>query len=160
MSEISDRYRRLSQAFADTVAAVPDDRWENPSPCEDWTARDVVRHVVQTPGIFWGMIGREYPEPPSVDVHRHVGRYERASVMAEVLLRDGQGVLRQTVTGPLAELLPDPTHEFVMVPVDETGDLFVVREPESLTWIPVTFYSLPTGEKYLHVGVRATPKVG
>jgi dipeptidyl aminopeptidase/acylaminoacyl peptidase/CubicO group peptidase (beta-lactamase class C family) len=99
-------------------------------------------------------------EPPVVDVQRHVGRYERASVMAEVLVQDGQGVLRQTVTGPLAELLPDPTHEFEMVPVDETGDLFVVREPESLTWIPVTFYSLPTGEKYLHVGVRATPKVG
>jgi hypothetical protein len=28
------------------------------------------------------------------------------------------------------------------------------------TWIPVTFYSLPTGERYLHFGVRATPKVG
>jgi dipeptidyl aminopeptidase/acylaminoacyl peptidase/CubicO group peptidase (beta-lactamase class C family) len=99
-------------------------------------------------------------EPPVVDVQRHVGRYDRASVMGEVLVRDGQAVLRQTVTGPLAELLPDPTHEFVMVPVDETGDLFVVRQPEALTWSPVTFYSLPTGEKYLHFGVRATPKVG
>jgi hypothetical protein len=99
-------------------------------------------------------------EPPTVDVQRHVGRYDRASVMGEVLVRDGQAVLRQTVTGPLAELMPDPTHEFVMVPVDETGDLFVVREPEALTWSPVTFYSLPTGEKYLHFGVRATPKVG
>ena len=67
MTEISDRYRRLSQAFADTVAAVPENRWDNPSPCEEWTARDVVRHVVQTPGMFFGMIGREYPEPPSVD---------------------------------------------------------------------------------------------
>jgi hypothetical protein len=99
-------------------------------------------------------------KPPVVDVQRHVGRYDRASVMGEVLVRDGQAVLRQTVTGPLAELLPDPTHEFVMVPVDETGDLFVVRQPEALTWSPVTFYSLPTGEKYLHFGVRATPKVG
>jgi uncharacterized protein (TIGR03086 family) len=67
MTEISDRYRRLSQAFADTVAAVPDDRWSSPSPCEDWTAVDVVRHVVQTPGMFFGMIDAEYPEPPSVD---------------------------------------------------------------------------------------------
>jgi uncharacterized protein (TIGR03086 family) len=50
-----------------TVGLVPDDRWASPSPCEDWTARDVVRHVVQTPGIFFGMIGAEYPEPPSVD---------------------------------------------------------------------------------------------
>jgi hypothetical protein len=26
--------------------------------------------------------------------------------------------------------------------------------------VPVTFYELPTGERYLHFGVRATPKVG
>jgi uncharacterized protein (TIGR03086 family) len=67
MTEISERYRKRSQEFADTVAAVPDDRWSNQSPCEDWTARDVVRHVAQTPGMFFGMIDAEYPEPPSVD---------------------------------------------------------------------------------------------
>ena len=67
MTEISDRYRKRSQEFADTVAAVPVDRWSSPSPCEEWTARDVVRHVVQTPGMFFGMIGAEYPEAPSVD---------------------------------------------------------------------------------------------
>jgi uncharacterized protein (TIGR03086 family) len=67
MTEISDRYRRLSQQFADTVASVPEDRWSNQSPCDEWTARDVVRHVVETPGMFFGMIGAEYPEPPSVD---------------------------------------------------------------------------------------------
>jgi hypothetical protein len=37
-------------------------------------------------------------------------------------------------------------------------DLFVVREPHSQTWRAVTFYQLRTGEKYLHFGVRATPK--
>jgi uncharacterized protein (TIGR03086 family) len=67
MTEISDRYRKRSQEFADTVAAVPEDRWSSSSPCEEWTARDVVRHVVQTPGMFFGMIGAEYPEAPSVD---------------------------------------------------------------------------------------------
>jgi len=67
MTEISERYRKRSQEFADTVAAVPDDRWSNQSPCEDWTALDVVRHVVQTPGTFFEMIDAEYPQPPSVD---------------------------------------------------------------------------------------------
>ena len=66
-------------------------------------------------------------------------------------------VLRTTVTGPLAELMPDPTTEYPMVPVSE--DLFVVREPNTQTWVPVTFYQLPTGERYVHFGVRATPKV-
>jgi hypothetical protein len=99
-------------------------------------------------------------EPPVVDLQRHVGRYERASSLQEVFVRDGEAVLRMTATGPLAALMPEPTHEFVMTPVDDSGDLFVLRQPGSLTWIPLTFYSLPTGEKYLHCGVRATPKVG
>ena len=38
-------------------------------------------------------------------------------------------------------------------------DLYVVREPEAQTWVPITFYALATGERYLHFGARATPKV-
>lgn len=44
-----------------------------------------------------------------------------------------------------------------MVAVRE--NLYVVREPQAQNWTPVTFYGLPTGERYLHFGVRATPKV-
>jgi dipeptidyl aminopeptidase/acylaminoacyl peptidase/CubicO group peptidase (beta-lactamase class C family) len=97
--------------------------------------------------------------PLTVDVHRHAGTYERASARIEVLERAGSAVLRTTITGPLAELLPDPVEEFELTPVDPSGDLFVVREPSAQTWIPVTFYGLPTGERYVHFGVRATPKV-
>jgi hypothetical protein len=44
------------------------------------------------------------------------------------------------------------------VAVEES--LFVFREPEGHHWVPAKFYELPTGERYLHVGGRATPKVG
>jgi uncharacterized protein (TIGR03086 family) len=67
MSEISERYARRAEAFADVVAAVDDDQWSAPSPCEEWTARDVVRHVVDTQGMFLGFVGREMGELPSVD---------------------------------------------------------------------------------------------
>jgi uncharacterized protein (TIGR03086 family) len=67
MSEIADRYRRLSDAFAVTIAGVPDDRWSSASPCEDWDAREVVGHVVGTQGMFLGFIGEEMGEIPSVD---------------------------------------------------------------------------------------------
>ena len=50
MTEISERYERLGDAFAAKIAAVPADRWSAPSPCRDWTAHDVVSHVVATPG--------------------------------------------------------------------------------------------------------------
>jgi dipeptidyl aminopeptidase/acylaminoacyl peptidase/CubicO group peptidase (beta-lactamase class C family) len=96
-------------------------------------------------------------EPIPVDVQRYVGTYERASVRLEVLERDGSAVLRTTITGSIAELLPEPTREYPMIPVKE--DLFVVKEPTAQTWTPVTFYALPTGQRYLHFGVRATPRV-
>ena len=111
-------------------------------------------------------------EPVRVDIAPHVGRYERASVIAEVLERDGTPFLRTTLTGPLAALVPDPVEEHELVPVDASGNLFVMRPPELQTWTPVTFYALPTsggtpankgvaggGERYVHFGVRATPRV-
>ena len=67
MTEISDRYRRLSAGFADRIAAVPDDRWTSPSPCEGWSARDLVGHVVGTQAMFLGLVGREMPDGPRAE---------------------------------------------------------------------------------------------
>lgn len=47
MTDAQDRYRRVSKGFDDVVQSVTPDRWEAQSPCEQWTARDVVAHVVQ-----------------------------------------------------------------------------------------------------------------
>jgi dipeptidyl aminopeptidase/acylaminoacyl peptidase len=96
-------------------------------------------------------------QPVEPDVQRHAGTYERASARIDVLATGDGPVLRTTVTGPLAKLMPEPVTEYAMVAVDQ--DLFVVRGPQSQTWTPVTFYTLPAGEKYVHFGVRATPKV-
>ncbi|GAB3593275.1 maleylpyruvate isomerase family mycothiol-dependent enzyme [Angustibacter peucedani] len=67
MTEYAERYRRNAAAFADTIRAVPDDGWESPSPCPDWTARGVVAHVVGTQGMFEQLVGRELEPGPSVD---------------------------------------------------------------------------------------------
>jgi uncharacterized protein (TIGR03086 family) len=64
---IARRYARLADAFAAAVAAVPADAWENPAPCEGWTAREVVRHVVDSHDLFLGKVGRPLPGGPSVD---------------------------------------------------------------------------------------------
>lgn len=97
-------------------------------------------------------------EPVSVDVAPYVGTYERASVRIEVFKDADGGHLRTTVTGDMAKLNPEGPKEYSMVPVRQ--HLFVIRPPDAETWTPVTFYSLPTGEHYLHFGARATPKVG
>jgi len=66
MSEIADRYRRLSTEFADRIAAVPPDRWASPSPCDDWTALELVQHVVDTQSMFLGLVGRDPTGAPPV----------------------------------------------------------------------------------------------
>jgi CubicO group peptidase (beta-lactamase class C family) len=96
----------------------------------------------------------------SVDASPFVGTYERASVRLEVLAADAEHDgprLRTTVSGPLAELAAEPPKEYPLVAVGPA--LFVVRPPEAETWFPVTFYALPTGERYMHFGARATRRV-
>ena len=46
MTEVHERYRVVSSGFDAAVGAVSPDRWDAQSPCEGWTARDVVAHVV------------------------------------------------------------------------------------------------------------------
>ncbi|KAA2261440.1 serine hydrolase [Solihabitans fulvus] len=95
--------------------------------------------------------------PPTVDARRHLGVYERAGARLEVLATDDGLRLRQTVTGPLAALFPEPTQEYDLVPITDTQFVFLAAGIR--TWTPVTFYTLPTGEPYVHLGARATPKV-
>ncbi|MFV2195194.1 TIGR03086 family metal-binding protein [Nocardiopsis sp. LOL_012] len=66
MGDSAEHYDRLATGFADVIAAVSDDRWSSPSPCEGWTALDVVGHVVQTQGMFLGLVGRPFDGIPPV----------------------------------------------------------------------------------------------
>ena len=63
MTQTADRYRNVADQFNKTLTAVPDDAWENPAPCEGWTARDVIRHMVDTAAFFLG----DAVAGPSVD---------------------------------------------------------------------------------------------
>lgn len=67
MSEIYDRYQRHADAFEKKIAAVGDDQWSNQSPCEAWSARDVVDHVVSMHGYMLAPIGEKPSEAPSVN---------------------------------------------------------------------------------------------
>jgi dipeptidyl aminopeptidase/acylaminoacyl peptidase len=97
------------------------------------------------------------PADAEVDIAPYVGRYQRHSVLMEVLDGADGPSLRTTLSGPIAELMEDPVDEYPLVPAGP--GLFAVRPPGVETWAPVTFYELPTGERYVHFGVRATPRV-
>ena len=62
----SERYRRLAEAFDSTVSAVPAQAWDNPSPCEEWSAREVLAHVLDSEADVVGNV--DLTVPRSVDV--------------------------------------------------------------------------------------------
>lgn len=67
MNEIANRYRSLAAEFTRRVDAVPAERWDDPSPCEGWTARDVVRHMIETHQSMPGYVGLSLDLTTSVD---------------------------------------------------------------------------------------------
>ncbi|MGH3471260.1 MAG: serine hydrolase, partial [Nocardioidaceae bacterium] len=93
---------------------------------------------------------------PDTDITPYLGAYERESVLTEILEADGHPVMRTTLMGPLAELEPEPVTEYQMIPVAQ--GLYAVRPEGMESYAPVTFYTLPTGEEYVHFGARATPR--
>ena len=96
-------------------------------------------------------------EPFAADLSRHLGTYERAGVRSEVYQEGGSLRLRVTLSGPLAEMLPDPVQEHELVPVRDNE--YAIPTPGSDLTTPVVFYALDSGEPYVHMGVRASPKV-
>lgn len=63
---IADRYRARADAFEAKVANVKADQWGNQSPCAEWTALEVVDHVIDMHGV---MVGGPIPrtEDPLAD---------------------------------------------------------------------------------------------
>jgi len=52
MSSTAERFERLSDRFSDVINGVAASAWQSESPCDGWTAIDIVRHVVETERDF------------------------------------------------------------------------------------------------------------
>jgi uncharacterized protein (TIGR03086 family) len=100
MSEVVARYRRRAADFERKVAAVRSDQWSNPSPCEAWSARDVVDHVVAMHGYMVRAAGREPSAAPSV-AQDPLAAFQAARADVEAVLDDPllSGIECDTPTG-------------------------------------------------------------
>lgn len=73
-------YAAALEPFSQVVESVPDDAWDAPSPCEGWSTRDVLAHVVSSERGFLAEHGCDLgPEPdlaadPVAGWRRHVDR--------------------------------------------------------------------------------------
>lgn len=53
MNDTITIFRNRAERFAQLLSRV-DGRWDAPTPCTDWTVRDIVRHVIDTEQQFLG----------------------------------------------------------------------------------------------------------
>jgi len=60
-------FRHGLDLFGSVVGAVPDDRWDSPSPCEGWTALDVLGHLGSAVSFGVSILGGRNHEWPSAD---------------------------------------------------------------------------------------------
>ncbi len=98
MSEAIDRYQSVAAGFDKRVQAVPDQKWSAPSPCEDWTARDVVAHVVRNHRSMAAAVRGEEAEELSGD-EDPVAAWSDAYARMRALSEDPDALTRP-VRGP------------------------------------------------------------
>jgi uncharacterized protein (TIGR03086 family) len=64
MSDTVERWQQTAQAFRRRYDQLTDSHWARPTPCSEWTVRDLVDHAVGTQVRFGGLLGLEAPEAP------------------------------------------------------------------------------------------------
>lgn len=98
MTEVQESYRRVSKGFDAAVRAVTPDKWSAQSPCEQWTARDVVAHVVAGHrSVIAGIKGGE-PAPLGAD-EDPVRAWEEASRALDGITGEPEALAKE-VEGP------------------------------------------------------------
>ncbi|HJD80879.1 serine hydrolase domain-containing protein [Kitasatospora aureofaciens] len=90
------------------------------------------------------------------------GRYEREGFLMTITAHegDGEGVLdlRYEGRGGLAGTFDPLVWHLTPVSDSPAKTVFAGRRNDRDAWIPVVFYPLPDGTRYVHFGVRATAK--
>ncbi|MFU8872733.1 TIGR03086 family metal-binding protein [Micromonospora sp. SL4-19] len=117
----AERHRHISATFTDRVRATK--HWDAPSPVADWTARDVVRHLVEwLPSFLAAGAGVDLPGGPSVD-DDPVAAWQAHCDGVQALLDDPGTPQRMLVNRHVGE-----------VPLDQAIDRFYTTDVFMHTW--------------------------
>lgn len=90
-----EMYRRSVEGFGQRVMAIGPDDWDRPTPCRDWSVRDLVHHLVSeelwAPPLFEGQTITQVGD-----------RFE-----GDILGADPQAAWKEAAAGALAAVTPD-----------------------------------------------------
>lgn len=102
MSDVIERYQGLAEQFGERVEATADDQWSATAPCEGWTARDVVGHVVESQRrIIAGVNGGE-ASPMGPDEDPKEAWRSTFAALQDALA--SPGALEKQVPGPMGPM--------------------------------------------------------
>ncbi|WP_204039023.1 TIGR03086 family metal-binding protein [Acrocarpospora phusangensis] len=103
MSDIAARYTSRADAFQAKIRQVRPEQWSNQSPCADWTARDVVQHIIDMHGAMLAPLGRSLSPAPSV-ADDPLAAFVAARADVETLLNTPElaATTAETPSGPMS----------------------------------------------------------
>jgi len=117
----AERHREIGQVFTDRVRGTRS--WDAPAPVDGWTARDVVRHLVEwLPAFIAGGSSVRLPAVPSVD--DDPGGAWQAHVDAVQALLDDPATAELTLSNP----------HLGQIPLDRAIDQFYTSDVFMHTW--------------------------
>jgi uncharacterized protein (TIGR03086 family) len=117
----AERHRQIASGFTAHVRGAK--HWDAPAPVAGWTARDVVRHLVEwLPSFLAAGAGVELPKGPSVD-DDPVTAWQGHYAAVQTLLDDPETPQRSFVNPHIGEL-----------PLDQAIDRFYTSDVFMHTW--------------------------
>ncbi|MEQ4207350.1 TIGR03086 family metal-binding protein [Actinopolymorpha sp. B17G11] len=117
----AERHRQIAGGFTDHVRGAK--HWDAPAPVAGWTARDVVRHLVEWfPSFLAAGAGVELPNGPSVD-DDPVAAWQGQCRAVQALLDDPETPQRSFANRHIGEL-----------PLDQAIDRFYTSDVFMHTW--------------------------
>lgn len=73
MNQTAARYQRVLAGVSDVASRIPDERWDAPSPCTQWTTLHVLGHLIDGQHQIAALITGQGPREPLKDPASAVG---------------------------------------------------------------------------------------
>jgi len=89
MNSTATHYMTAHRPLTAVLDEVPAEGWTNPSPCDGWSARDVLRHMIETQREFVTSHGVDLGEAPDIDTDPAAAWRVHAGQVTEAISDDG-----------------------------------------------------------------------
>jgi uncharacterized protein (TIGR03086 family) len=104
MNEIIERWKGLTETFGQRLEAVRDDQWDSPTPCADFTVRQLVSHAIDVQRIVPKGLGASGAiDTPNGDDLKATWKAVRGAVLETC---SAEGALAKEIDSPFGGKMP------------------------------------------------------